>query len=959
MRRSLPALFVAALLGLCLHAPAAGAAFGFKELDVTFTEDPALGGGAEIEAGAHPYAFTTTADFETKDGAPLSIEIPDGSPRDLTIAAIPGLVGNPTATRRCTTLEFLVEECPAASALGFSDVTYADPENTERVTVHNLVPPPGVAAKLGFIVNKVPLTIEAGVNPDPPYNILARLRNIPQALPVYGATTTLWGNPPAAEVPFLTLPRACEGQLQTRFSARSWEQPGVTALDTAGTHDDAVPPSPQGFEECQRLGFKPDLSVRASTRAASAPSGLDVELGVEDAGLTDPAGIADSDLKKAILTLPEGMTANPGLAEGLAACSPARFEAERVGSQPGEGCPEASKVGSVEAETPILEGRVLRGELFIATQGDNPFGSLLALYMVIRDRELGVVVKLAGKVEPDPETGRLTTIFGEPGQELPQFPVSRVRVSLREGGRSPLISPPGCGVHTAVAVLVPWADPENPLTATSSFEIDRGVNGGPCPAGSAPPFAPGLAAGALGNAAGKHSPFLLRLTRRDGDQDLVRFDATLPPGVSAKLAGVSRCPEAAIALAKAKSGRAELAAPSCPAGSRIGAALAGAGVGAQLTYVPGSVYLAGPYGGAPLSVLGVVPAVAGPFDVGTVVVRQALRLDPRTAQATVDGALSDPIPHILAGIPLAVRDVRVAIDRPDFALNPTDCSPLSAAASIWGGGGDPFSLADDAPVARAVPFQASGCGALGFKPRLAVKLRGGVRRGAHPALRAVVTPRPGDANFSRAVVTLPRSAFLEQAHIRTICTRVRFAAGPGNGALCPPGARYGYARAWSPLIDGIVQGPVYLRSSDTKLPDMVVALTGPASAPFDFELSARIDSVRGGIRSTFEGIPDLPVSRFILDMQGAKKGLIVNSRHLCHKPKRNRARANLRGQNGRLSKTKPRVVALTCAKRRKAKRARAKRSAGHVSRASRAGGGARQGDRGDGPGRRARSEGEG
>jgi hypothetical protein len=234
-------------------------------------------------------------------------------------------------------------------------------------------------------------------------------------------------------------------------------------------------------------------------------------------------------------------------------------------------------------------------------------------------------------------------------------------------------------------------------------------------------------------------------------------------------------------------------------------------------------------------------------------------------------------------------------------------------------------------VGRAARYQAAGCASLGFEPKLAIKLRGGTRRGAHPALRAVVTPRPGDANFSRAVVTLPRSAFLDQAHIRTICTRVQFAAGAGHGALCPPGAVYGKARAWSPLLDEPLAGPVYLRSSENNLPDLVVALTGPPSAAIEIELSARIDSVRGGIRSTFTGIPDAPVSRFILDMQGGRKGLIVNSRNLCHKPRRNRAKANLRGQNGRFSKTRPRVVATKCQQRRKAKRSKARRAS--VSRA--------------------------
>ncbi|HZJ29065.1 MAG TPA: hypothetical protein VFD37_03640, partial [Solirubrobacterales bacterium] len=414
----------------------------------------------------------------------------------------------------------------------------------------------------------------------------------------------------------------------------------------------------------------------------------------------------------------------------------------------------------------------------------------------------------------------------------------------------------------------------------------------------------------------------MRLTRRDGDQDLTRFDAVLPPGVTAKLAGVPWCPDAAIARARGRDGKDELARPSCPAASAIGTVQGGAGVGSQLTYVPGKVYLAGPTGGAPISVVGIVPAVAGPFDVGTIVVRQALDLDPITGQAKVVSAASDDLPHILAGIPLRVRDIQVSVDRPNFTLNPTSCKEMATLAGIWGGGADVFSPHDDFPVLRRARFQAAGCRGLGFKPRLAIRLYGGTRRGAHPALRAIVRPRPGQANFSRAAVTLPHSAFLDQAHIRTICTRVQFAAGAGHGSACPPGARYGTARAWSPLLDGPVTGPVYLRSSDNNLPDLVAALTGPPSAAVQVELSARIDSVRGGIRSTFAGIPDLPVSRFLLDMQGGKKGLIVNSRNLCVQPKRNRAKANLRGQNGKFSKARPVVRAVKCGKKRK----KAKRS---------------------------------
>jgi hypothetical protein len=335
---------------------------------------------------------------------------------------------------------------------------------------------------------------------------------------------------------------------------------------------------------------------------------------------------------------------------------------------------------------------------------------------------------------------------------------------------------------------------------------------------------------------------------------------------------VSQCPDRLIAQIAAKSGREELASPTCPADSRIGSVFAGAGAGSQLTYVPGSIYLAGPLGKAPLSVLAVVPAVAGPFDVGVVTTRQALDLDPVSAQVEVDGALSDPIPHILAGIPLAVRDIQVSVDRPQFTLNPTSCLKKTIASALWGGGLDPFSPFDDAPVARSQRFQAANCASLGFKPRFSLSLEGGTRRGGHPALTAQVRPRPGDANLARAVARFPRSTFLDQAHIRTVCTRVQFAA-----SSCPPGSIYGRVKAFTPLLEEPLKGPVYLRSSDNLLPDLVFDLHGLV----DIEASARTDSVKGKLRVTFPSIPDAPVSKVLVQMQGGKKGLLINSRNIC------------------------------------------------------------------------------
>ena len=617
------------------------------------------------------------------------------------------------------------------------------------------------------------------------------------------------------------------------------------------------------------------------------------------------------------------MTLNPSAAEGLGVCTLPQYNAASLNVA---GCPESAKLGTIEADTPILANHTLRGALYLANQTENPFGSLLATYILIRDPQLGVFVRVPVRIDTNPQSGQILAA----ATELPPFPLSRVRINLRSGPRAPLITPPSCGAHSSLATLTPSSGAAAQLSS-STFQITSGPGGQACPTGNLP-FDPGFQAGSANSAAGRYSPFSMRLTRPDGSQDLTKFSATLPPGVSARLAGVGKCSEAALAGASSRDGRDEQASPSCPAASQVGRVIAGAGVGSALTYVNGSLYLAGPYKGAPLSVAAIVPAVAGPFDVGTVVTRVGLQINPVSGRGEVDGAASDPIPHILEGIPLKVRDIRVLADRPDFTLNPTSCEPSATQASIWGGGQDFLSAADDTPVARSSRFQAASCASLAFKPRLAIRLYGGVKRGQFPALRAIVRPRPGEANFSRAAVTLPRSAFLEQGHIRTICTRVQFAAGPGHGSQCPEGAVYGHAKAWSPLLEGPATGPVYLRSSDHNLPDLVVALKGPDSAPVDVELASRIDSVKGGIRSIFSGVPDLPVSRFVLAMQGGKKGLIVNSRNLCHKPGKNRAKANLRGQNGRRSNTKPRVVSVNCAKRRKAKKRRnAKRA--QVSRA--------------------------
>ncbi|HEX3609887.1 MAG TPA: hypothetical protein VHU14_09525, partial [Solirubrobacterales bacterium] len=309
---------------------------------------------------------------------------------------------------------------------------------------------------------------------------------------------------------------------------------------------------------------------------------------------------------------------------------------------------------------------------------------------------------------------------------------------------------------------------------------------------------------------------------------------------------------------------------------------------------PTAVYLSGPYKGAPYSLVVKTPAQAGPFDLGTVVVRAGIFVDPSTAQVT---AKSDPLPQILEGVPISYRTIHVDIDRPDFALNPTSCDPMSIDGAV---------TSDRGAVANASDrFQVGGCAGLGFKPSLATHLSGGTHRGTHPRLQAVLRARPGEANIGRAAVTLPHSEFLDQSHIRTVCTRVQFVA-----SECPEASIYGRAKAITPLLDQPLEGPVYLRSSNHELPDLVVALSGQVK----FNLVGRIDAVpSGGIRTTFESVPDAPVSKFVLTMQGGKKGLLVNSTNIC--ARHDRLVARFDGQNGKVHDIEP-LLKNDCDKKR-------------------------------------------
>jgi hypothetical protein len=573
--------------------------------------------------------------------------------------------------------------------------------------------------------------------------------------------------------------------------------------------------------------------------------------------------------------LPEGFAINPNAADGKTACTD---DQAAFGTEDEAQCPETSKVGTIMLDSSALPAPIPGGIYLGTPEPGNPYR------LILTADGFSTHVKLKGSVHADPQSGRLVVSF----VDLPQSPFQEFDMHFFGSERGLLVTPEKCGDYPVESEFVPWDGLLANQHSTSFFHVNSGPNGEACP-GNPRPFDPGFIGGTSDNTAGKFSPLGIEVTRPDGSQILTGVKVTMPEGISASLRGVPYCPPGAIAqLADpARTGLFEQASPACPAASRIGTVITSTGAGSHPLYTEGHAYLAGPYKGAPLSLLIVVPAVSGPYDLGDVVVRSAIRIDPVTAQITT---VSDEIPHILGGIPLRIRSLRVRIDRRDFSLNPTNCSPSALTALLTGGEGG--------TATRQNYFQMANCANLPFSPSLSLRLSGGAARLGHPALHATLRSKPGEANIGRVSVTLPPSEQLDQSHIRTTCTRIQFAAD-----RCPADSIYGEASATSPLLDAPLSGHVYLVASNNKLPDLVAALRGQ----IDIDLYGRIDTVRGGLRTTFANPPDVPASVFQLDLQGGKKGLLVNSSSLCGKPKQ--ATAEIVGQNEASANQRPKLRA--------------------------------------------------
>jgi hypothetical protein len=875
------------------------------------------------QAAGHPQVGFTQfiVKHTTTEVVPgVKLEEPVGDIRTVRVDLPAGLSVNPEATPQCPldTFEATPLSCPPGSNVGTSHAVAAlaglvSPQLP--ATVYNIDPPPGEPARFGFNLLGNNVYLRAGVAWEGDYHEYFTI-DAPTSPVGHVLKNRLVFEGRAGNGTFITTPTTCFDWTQppfqhvySTFLRADGHGPGLENPNfPSGSPfiESELPPNTSP-KECKSIPFKPTTAVSPGTAQTDSPAGAQVEVAVPFE-VPSPAEIAlprtkqaSSQVRTAKLTLPEGMGINPSAANGLATCTNAQFGKNTRSLA--NSCPPASKIGTVAIDTPPLPNGSLNGDVYVGQQlsRDPASGEEYRIFVEAKSARYDITARLIGNVSANPQTGQLTTTFAE----NPQVPFSSFRLRFNSGPRAPLTSPPTCGPNQATSQMIPWSG-NAPAAPVSKFSLATAPGGGACAKTLAErPFGPGFSTNATNPKGGAFTQFAINAVRNDGNQELKGVDITLPPGLTAKLAGVRYCPGATIAAAAANSGAAETANPSCPNSSLVGSAAIAAGSGPDPFRTTGKAFLAGRYKGAPLSLAVITPATAGPFDLGTVVVRVALFVDPETAQVH---AVSDPIPHVFGGALLDIRSVNVKLDRPKFTLNPTNCSAMAVAGALRGGGANPLDPAAFSSFPVSSPFKVNGCEKLDFKPKLFMRVFGGTRRAKSPKLRAILVAREGDANIGRSSVKLPKPLILEQASLANVCTRVQFAAHD-----CPKDSIYGFAEATTPLLDGPLKGPVYLRSSSHELPDMVAALNGQV----DVVLAGRIDSVKGRLRTTFATVPDVPVSKFMLTVRGGKKrGLLVNSTSLC--ARKYKVIARFTGQNGKKANQKPKLR-TPCKKGKKGK----------------------------------------
>jgi hypothetical protein len=917
--------------------------FGVENYELTPEND---GGAPDTQAGSHPFQLTSELSLNTGlESGQITLA---ALPKDLSFNLPPGLTGDPSAVPQCTDLQFstivvFANQCPTASVLGVALVTILEPSLygprplVIPVPVFNLVPHRREPARFGFEALSVPVILDTALRTGKDYGVVVSASDIPESAELLGSQVTFWGVPDdprhnsargwhcvaggfwnsliggsctspehAEPTPFLTLPTSCAEQLKTSVEVDSWKRP-----DAPGSFPTSEPL--RGLDGCDRLGFEPSINVAPDVQAASTPTGVTVGVHVPQEISLNPAGLAEADVKDTTVALPAGVQLSPSAGDGLQACSDAQIGFTGVNPQTGTDeftsnaptCPEASKVATVKIKTPLLPN-ALEGAVYLAAPQnfagpplENPFGSLVAMYIVAEDPVSGVLVKLSGRVTPDPVTGQLVSTF----QNTPQLPFEDLQLKFFGGARAPLSTPPYCGTYTTTASFAPWSG-NAPVTPLSSFEIKSGPNGSSC--ANPLPFAPSLAGGSTHTMAGAFTPFTLTMSREDGNQNLAGLTLHMPPGLLGVLSSVTPCPEP------------QAAQGACGPESLIGHTVASVGLGSDPFTVPGTVFITGPYKGAPYGLSIVTPAIAGPFNLGTVVVRAKIEVDPRTSALTIT---SDPLPTILRGIPLQLKHVNVTVDRPGFTFNPTNCSPLAITATL--------SSQQGATAPATVPFQAANCASLPFQPQFTALAQAKTSKAGGAYLHVKVVSGAGQANIAKVKVDLPVQLPSRLSTLQKACVAAVFEANP---ASCPAASVVGTATAVTPVLKSVLTGPAYLVShGGAKFPDLEIVLQGEG---ITLILVGNTDIKKGITSSTFKAVPDAPVSTFDLVLPVGPHSVLAA--YLPVKAKGSMCGQSLAmptaitGQNGAVVKQTTKIAVSGCPKHKKVRKQAKKVGAKHT-----------------------------
>jgi hypothetical protein len=937
---SVRSLLVALIACTCVLVPASSAfgAFGLVPGGFEFAalnEDGSVG----TQAGSHPFQVVTKVMFNR-----TSSERPDGDLKDVHVDLPAGFVGNATAVPQCTEEAFQTKEpeppgpflnhasCPASTQVGLLDaITSVGAFGGLTFAIFNLVPPAGVPALFGANVEGVPILLTPSVRSDGDYGLTISSDNTVQALTIFGFKVTFWGVPgdPAhdavrgnclntfldavgpgsrlcpsesGQVAFVSLPTSCSGPLTTTVRYDSWEEPTRELTEQVVSHVTGDPSQPVGLDGCNKLEFNPAVSVQPDTSQGDTPAGFTVHVRPTLGGLVDPDGVSSADIQNTRVTLPQGVVINPGQAAGLAACQASE---DAVGTTGIPSCPLASKVGTVQITTPLLSDK-LEGNVYVL-QSNPPNLKLLVAASVD-----GINLKLIGNVQLDEATGQLTTTFNG----TPAFPFSDIDLSFSGGPQAALMTPNVCGAYTTAADFTPWSAPlENDAFSNSTFNITSGPNGSGCP--SSAPFSPSMIAGATTDQAGGYTNFSLLLQRADGQQRISTLQFKTPQGLLGMISKVPLCPEP------------QAAQGTCSAASQIGHTVVEAGPGPYPLVVPqpgqppAPIYLTGGYKGAPYGLSIAVPVVAGPFNLGTVVVRSRIEVDPHTAQLTIT---TDPLPSILDGIPTDLRTINAVIDRAGFMFNPTNCNPQSFSGTA--------TSTEGAQAAISSPFQVLSCRTLEFKPSFKVTTAARTSKAGGASLDAKITyptTTPGtgqataEANIASVKVDLPKQLPSRLTTLQKACLAKVFEANP---AACPKESIVGHATAVTPVLPVSLSGPAYFVSHGGEaFPSLIVVLQG-YGVTVDL-VGTTFISHAGITSSTFKQVPDVPVTTFDLTLPTGKFSALAAN--LPAKAHGSFCGQNLvmptafTAQNGAVLKQNTKIAVSDCPKHKKAKGGRKKR----------------------------------